>query len=295
MSEQPRGMKTPRSRRWVLSRAAMVAAGVAVPSTWIASNALADPASPKLAEVDMELVLVAALVDPPKPDMAPTDPCGPHVKLVETAMEAKKLLEGKNVDEHFGSATVQAYAKWQEELGYTGIDANGLPGKTTLTKLAEGQFTIVNEVAAGDRNDSYGGERTNTRTVEMLTKADELFSAEIGLTQGSYTNSNPGSAGTHDGGGVIDIGVNSLGETERWELVKALRTVGFAAWLRTPDQGFDYHIHAVGVADPDLSSSAQAQVHDYYVGKNGLANHDADNTPDEYKVDFTWWEKYKRG
>ncbi|MGH8876889.1 MAG: peptidoglycan-binding protein [Stackebrandtia sp.] len=295
MTEQPSVMRTPRSRRWVLSRAAIAAAAAAVPSTWIASSAMADPAAPKLADVDMELVLLAALVDPPKPDTAPTDPAGPHVKAVEQAMIDLKLLDADNLDEHFGSATVAAYAAWQESLGYEGIDANGLPGTTTLAKLAEGRFTVVNPVTPGSRDDSYGGKRTNTRTVEMLAEADGMIAPDIILTQGSYTNSNPGSAGTHDGGGVIDIGVNAMSETERWEAIKALRTVGFAAWLRTPDDGFDYHIHAVGVCESDLSPSAQAQVHDYYVGKNGLANHGPDNTPDEYKVDFTWWEKYQRG
>jgi hypothetical protein len=77
--------------------------------------------------------------------------------------------------------------------------------------------------------------------------------------------------------------------------VKALRDVGFAAWLRTPEQGFVYHIHANAVGDTDMSGSAQAQVHDYYFGKNGLANHAADNTPAEYRGTFTWWEKYNRG
>ena len=30
------------------------------------------------------------------------------------------------------------------------------------------------------------------------------------------------------------------------------------------------------------------------VGKNGLANHAADDTPTAYRMPFTWWEKYQR-
>ncbi|MGH8793133.1 MAG: peptidoglycan-binding protein [Stackebrandtia sp.] len=293
MNDQPIGMRVPRSRRWVLTRAAATAAAVAVPSAWAATAAAQDDVG-ALAAVDMEMILVAAMVDPPKSGTGITPGAGEHVKPVEQALNAKGLLAAAQVDGHYGTSTISAYSSWQKSLGYAGLDANGLPGKTSLTKLGEGRFTVSNAVSAGSRTDSYGGRRTNTRTVNMLASADAKISWGISLTQGSYTDDNAGSAGTHDGGGVIDIGVNSMSATQRWQTVKALRTVGFAAWLRTPDQGFAYHIHAVAVADPDMSGPAQRQVHDYYYGKNGLASHAADNTPSEYRMPFTWWEKYKR-
>jgi hypothetical protein len=294
MNEQRNGTPIRRSRRWVLTRAGFAVAAAAVPSAWIAQHAEADDIG-TLAAVDMELVLLAAMVDPPKPNTDVTPGAKEHVLPVEQALKAKGKLAAAQVDGHYGSTTIAGYSSWQKSLGYSGIDANGLPGKSSLTKLGEGTFTVANPVSAGSRNGSYGGKRTNTRTVNMLAAADADLSWNLTLTQGSYTSSNPGSAGTHDGGGVIDISVNGLSSTQRWQTVKALRTVGFAAWLRTPEQGFAYHIHAVGVCDPDLSSSAQKQVHDYYFGKNGLANHAADNTPQEYQVDFTWWEKHQRG
>jgi len=48
-------------------------------------------------------------------------------------------------DGSFGSTTVAAYAKWQRHLGYTGADANGIPGKISLAKLGDrtGLFTVV--------------------------------------------------------------------------------------------------------------------------------------------------------
>lgn len=46
----------------------------------------------------------------------------------------------------FGPATKAAYAKWQKKLGYTGKDADGIPGLTSLRKLgAKHGFTVNNQ------------------------------------------------------------------------------------------------------------------------------------------------------
>jgi len=274
------------TRRWVLASGAALAAGAA----------LGDPALAALPVVDMEMVLLAAQVDPPKPDTGLTPGAGDHVIQVERALNAKGLLASGSVDGHYGTSTVSAYAAWQRSLGYTGIDANGIPGPTSLTSLGQNRYTVTRPVNTGSRTDSYSGKRVNTRTRNMLSAADGMLSWSLVLTQGSYTSSNPASAGTHDGGGVVDISVTNLTTTQRWQTVKALRTVGFAAWLRNPSQGdWPYHIHAAAVSDPDLSQSARNQIHDYYFGRNGLANHAADDTPTAYRMPFTWWEKYRRG
>jgi peptidoglycan hydrolase-like protein with peptidoglycan-binding domain len=273
------------TRRWVLSGGAALAATVA----------LGDTAQAALPVVDMEMVLLAAQVDPPKPDTGLTPGASAHVIEVERALNAKGLLASGSVDGHYGTSTVSAYAAWQRSLGYTGIDANGIPGPTSLTSLGQNRYTVTRAVHTGSRTDSYSGKRVNTRTRNMLSAADALLSWSIVLTQGSYTSSNPSSAGTHDGGGVVDISVTNLTTTQRWQTVKALRTVGFAAWLRNPSQGdWPYHIHAAAVSDTDLSESARNQIHDYYFGRNGLANHLADDTPTAYRTPFTWWEKYRR-
>lgn len=279
------------SRRWLLTRGAAAGAALAVPA--LAGTQLASAVG-ALATVDMEMVLLACQVDPPKPDTGLTPGCETHVRAVEQALQAKGLLAAGSVDGHYGTATLDAYAAWQRSLGYSGIDANGVPGRTSLTQLGSGRFDVTRTVTAGSRTDSYGGKRVNTRTANMLRAADGMLSWSITLTQGSYTSSNPDSAGTHDGGGVVDISVSNLTTTQRWQTVRALRTVGFAAWLRTPSDGFAYHIHANGISDPDMSRAARNQVNDYYYGRNGLANHAADNTPEAYRVALTWWEKYQR-
>jgi peptidoglycan hydrolase-like protein with peptidoglycan-binding domain len=281
---------TGRTRRWVLSRGAVVTAAAAGASSVLSTEALALPA------VDMELVLLAAQVDPPKADTGLTPGASTHVIEVERALNAKGLLASSAVDGHFGTSTVSAYAAWQRSLGYSGLDANGIPGPTSLTRLGEGRYTVSRPVSTGSRTDTYGGRRVNTRTRTMLAAADGMLSWSLTLSQGSYTSSNPSSAGTHDGGGVVDISVTSLTTTQRWETVRALRTVGFAAWLRNPSQGdWPYHIHAAAVSDPDMAQAARNQIHDYYFGRNGLASHAADDTPSAYRVAFTWWEKYQRG
>lgn len=281
---------TGRTRRWVLSRGAVVTAAAAGASSVLSTEALALPA------VDMELVLLAAQVDPPKADTGLTPGASAHVIEVERALNAKGLLASGAIDGHFGTSTVAAYAAWQRSLGYSGLDANGIPGPTSLTRLGEGRYTVSRPVSTGSRTDTYGGRRVNTRTRNMLAAADGMLSWSVTLSQGSYTSSNPSSAGTHDGGGVVDISVTSLTTTQRWETVRALRTIGFAAWLRNPSQGdWPYHIHAAAVSDPDMAQAARNQIHDYYFGRNGLASHAADDTPSAYRAAFTWWEKYQRG
>jgi peptidoglycan hydrolase-like protein with peptidoglycan-binding domain len=274
----------------LLSRGVAVAAATAGAGSVFATEASALPA------VDMEMVLLAAQVDPPKADTGLTPGAASHVREVEVALDSEDLLSSGAVDGHFGTSTVSAYAAWQRSLGYSGLDANGIPGPTSLTRLGEGRFTVTRAVSTGSRTDTYGGRRVNTRTRNMLAAADAMLSWSLVLSQGSYTSANPSSAGTHDGGGVVDISVTSMTTTQRWETIRALRTVGFAAWLRNPSQGdWPYHIHAAAVSDPDLAQAARNQIHDYYFGRNGLANHAADDTPTAYRVAFTWWEKYSRG
>lgn len=67
-----------------------------------------------------------------------------EVLLVEKALAAEKLLASQYVDGSYGTKTVSAYAAWQRKLGYTGSAADGIPGQTSLTKLAARHgFTVT--------------------------------------------------------------------------------------------------------------------------------------------------------
>jgi hypothetical protein len=239
----------------------------------------------------MDKLVLQSQVEPFRGDQ-PNLPGDADVELVQKALIAKGI--SVTADGWYGNGTATAYSKWQTSLGYSGLSANGIPGPTSLTKLGANRFSVTHPVNVGART-TYTGKTVNQRTRDMLAAADALVAHSIVLSQGSYNAGGvAASAGTHDGGGAIDVSVSALSTTQRWQTVKALRTVGFAAWLRSPDQGdWPYHIHAIAIGDTDVSVGARDQVADYYVGKNGLASHAADNTPTAYRAPFTWWEKYK--
>lgn len=119
--------------------------------------------------------------------------------------------------------------------------------------------------------------RTNVDalTIQALEHAEHLGGHTFVVTQGSYQSTVKASAGTHDGGGAVDL---------RWcghgRCLLALRKAGFAAWHRTPAQGsWPHHVHAVLVDHPKLSPSAARQVVAYRNGRNGLANNGEDDGP----------------
>jgi len=126
----------------------------------------------------------------------------------------------------------------------------------------------------------------NQRTLDMLIQAQSLYGGEIDLTgyhltQGSYSNEVSASFGTHSGGGAVDLSVIQYGTYQVLyddiePLIHALRTAGFAAWLRDFDElypGSPIHIHAIAIGDRDLSSAAYEQLNGafgYFRGFNGL-------------------------
>ncbi|GAA1241604.1 peptidoglycan-binding protein [Janibacter melonis] len=242
--------------------------------------------------VDMEALVLAAQLDPVKTGTGLTPGAATSVRLVEQALAAKGMLAASYVDGHFGTATRTAYARWQRSLGHSGLGANGLPGRSSLVALGSGRFTVTRQISPGART-RYDGHPFATRTVAMLVEASRLSGVEPRVEQGSYSpGTDPTSAGTHDGGGAVDLDAEALTATQRTRHVRSLRRVGFAAWLRTPSQGdWPLHIHAVAINDTDLSTPAQTQVGRYYLGRNGLASNAPDDGPAVTKVT---WEQYRR-
>ncbi|MBB5081982.1 peptidoglycan-binding domain-containing protein [Nonomuraea endophytica] len=245
-----------------------------------------------LPALKMEAAVKAAQIDPRRPDNTLTPGAKASVLLVERALRDRSLLDPKWVDGYFGTTTVTAYASFQKSLGLSGLAANGMPGKSSLTKLGAGRFKVTDVVAPGPRV-STGGFVVNTRTRNMLAEAERLLGRDLKLDQGSYNpGGDPTSAGTHDGGGVVDISVEGMNSATRTSVVRGLRLVGFAAWVRNPQQDdWPWHIHAVAISDTDLSGQAQHQVGDYYLGLNGLAGRGPDDGP---KVTIRTWEEYQR-
>lgn len=139
----------------------------------------------------------------------------------------------------------------------------------------------------------YGGKTVNVRTQVMLRRAQGFMNraAEFRLTQGSYNRGVSASAGTHDGGGVVDINTSGLDVNST---LRALRKAGFAAWYRTPAEGFSPHIHACAIGDREMAPGARNQVVAYFQGRNGLANNRADTAPASVGRPYpAWAAKYR--
>jgi hypothetical protein len=96
---------------------------------------------PQLPVVDLSRLVAAARSDPGRSG-TPVTYAG--VRTVEAALVDAGLLAKPYADGHFGTATVDAYARWQRRLGYSGSAADGIPGKTSLVKLGRAHgFTVV--------------------------------------------------------------------------------------------------------------------------------------------------------
>ncbi|WP_462418618.1 peptidoglycan-binding domain-containing protein [Kytococcus sp. Marseille-QA3725] len=278
----------PRTGNQELARRTVIAAGVGSAVTAAMADSWPSTAHPT---VNMEQLLLAAQWDPFRDDQEVT--AERPVRLVEEALADRGLLEPEVVDGHYGTTTLQAYRRFQEELGLRDLAANGIPGRKSLGVLAEGRFTVTQPIDLGART-TVGGHVFNQRTMDMLRAAERLFGRPFGYTQGSYAEGEDGtSAGTHDGGGAVDIDAVDLSGQEREKALVALRSVGFAAWLRTPDQHpeWDFHLHGIAVGDTDLPEVAAEQVCAYYEGRNGLVSDLPDDGPAVEKV---LWEEYRR-
>lgn len=88
--------------------------------------------------VSLQAVRAAARADPKRPQGGTTPGSADDVRIVEAALKREGLLSDNYAsDGSFGSLTVKAYAGWQRRCGYSGSDADGIPGGTTLKRLGD--------------------------------------------------------------------------------------------------------------------------------------------------------------
>jgi len=144
-------------------------------------------------------------------------------------------------------------------------DARGRVVKSLQDELAQMLESGPIPQAGDFRRILWRGKAVNARTARMIIAAERSIGQAIRIIQGSYSTRVRASAGTHAGGGVVDVGP-ATGMVNN-----AMRQVGFASWIRTPAQGpWGYHIHAVAKGDPTVSPAARRQVQSYLSGGNGL-------------------------
>lgn len=114
---------------------------------------------------------------------------------------------------------------------------------------------------------TYRGVTLDQMTKAAIVEAERRLGRPLVLIQGSYHSGVSASAGTHDGGGTVDIA-----PTEHKRVVRTLRELGFAAWHRPAIKGlWGEHIHAVLYGNAKLSPAAFRQVDAYRRGRDGLA------------------------
>ena len=128
------------------------------------------------------------------------------------------------------------------------------------------------------------GPGLDNKTRAALQVVERDLGYELTIVQPSYSSGVGASAGTHSGGGVVD-----LAPWDHRRKVRALRDRGWAAWYRGTRRAADGsliwnpHIHAVLIEHGKLSLEARAQVDDYLHGLNGLADDGRD--PNPYRPD----------
>jgi hypothetical protein len=124
----------------------------------------------------------------------------------------------------------------------------------------------------------WRGVTLNRRTVDALRWVEKR-SFPLLPAQGSYNKGVGASAGTHDGGGAIDLRVRQYTTDQRITVVRALKDAGFAAWYRAEVPGlWGPHIHALLIGDREMAAGARAQVLAFDAGRDGLRGNRPDPT-----------------
>lgn len=115
---------------------------------------------------------------------------------------------------------------------------------------------------------THDGNTVDWRTHAMLLEAEEKLGYKLTVLQGSYTSAVGGSAGTHDGGGVIDLAPN-----DHEKKCRVLKNIGFAAFYRPYNWDGNNgiaHIHAVDKGNKKLAPLAALQAQYFDQGRDGL-------------------------
>jgi len=281
-------------------RIAVLIAGAAIASMLMAQSAAAVPPPEATTTakpvINMERLLAAAQLDQYRPGNRHTAGAVKSVKRVQRQLRRRGISVA--VDGNFGAQTMNGYAAWQRRLGYSGLDASGMPGETSLRRLAGRRFNVTRVVRPGDRR-AWSGVTLNGRTIRMLRAAGRLVGGRgcvLDATKGFYTLPDSRSQATHAGGGAVDLSVRTLCGRSIKRVVRKLRNVGFAAWYR--NWSGNQHIHAIAISDPDMANEiafpgwfdAREQVVGWAQKKNGLNG----ATSGEMKRKLRTWEQFKR-
>ncbi len=211
---------------------------------------------------------------------------GARVKTLQTQLKKLGLYKA-TVDGSFGPVTKAAVQAFERKHGWTPDGVAGARVQAQLAKevkalpKASTTWKTVKAPPADYRVVSFRGAKVNVRTRVMIERAETYMkqmgiNSRLTITQGSYSSSVSASAGTHSGGGALDISIRQYSTATADKVVKALRMAGFAAWRRRTVEGFSPHIHAIAIGDKRASSSAKSQVAAYFRGTDALRSNRKD-------------------
>lgn len=249
----------------------------------------------------------AAYTPPPFPAGLRPGSASPSAKGLQRALKAAGYMaKSVALADNYGPVTQASVRKFyvaNASLGWAPDTAIGPLGWAELHREAYGETSAPvppppptpgdDEPAHDYKRVTHGGKIVNARTSVMLERARRLLTEYEWtpvLTQGSYNKGVGASAGTHDGGGVVDIRTSTMTKSGADACVQALRKAGFAAWRRGDGDGMSPHIHAVAIGDREMSPAAKSQIQQWKADTNGLANHGPDPAPDPYPA---WTRKYR--
>ncbi len=238
---------------------------------------------------------------PPFPTGLAPGKSKPSAKTLQAALKATgHMAFGVQLSDTYGPHTqdaVRSFHAANPAYGNAQDGAIGPHGWNALFAQAYGgapKPSATGEPPADYQRVIYGGHQVNVRTKVLLERARVKLGLthELRLLQGSYNTSVAASAGTHAGGGVVDVDPT---QAAHWDIVKALREVGFAAWYRIPSEGpWSYHIHSCAIGDAQMASSARSQVRDYFNGRSGLVGERPDSAPSWVGRPYpAWAAKYR--
>lgn len=121
----------------------------------------------------------------------------------------------------------------------------------------------------------FRGVTLDRKTAAALEVVEYRLKRKLVVIQGHNPGGVDASAGTHDLGGVVDLGVSDWSAT-----MAECKKIGFAIWYRTPEEGpWQAHLHACLIGHQNMTALANRQVTDYLNGLNGLSTRLKDTTP----------------
>ena len=155
---------------------------------------------------------------------------------------------------------------------------------------------------AGPVTKNFRNANVDPSTFDALTELARIVGNDIYLAPipgcGSYQTSTKASAGTHAGGGAVDINAEGLTDEQARRIETKARSLGFVAYFRprvSPYSGNSYgwqrHVHMIRRDCGDLAVEAKAQIVAYDKGTDALAVPHKDTGSRAY-VGMTW-AKYR--